>query len=634
MNDRIYRFADFELRTAEGELRTGDTSIKLQEKPLLLLTVLLDHPQSLVTREQLRERMWASDTFVDYEQGINVAIKKIRDALGDSAENPRFIQTVAKKGYRFLLPVDVADVEDASATSAPQPVSNALPERQSFDRRHWIFASLAAAGLLVLGLWIFEMQAKPHASAQIHSLAVLPLQNLSPDPGQGYFADGVTEELITDLAQSLPLRVISRTSVMRYKQTSEPMTQIARELGVDAVIEGAVARSGDRVAVTVQLIDANQDRHLWAQKYDRKIEDLLALEAELSQEIASQVGDTLISQHRLQGAKYRPADPQVYDLCLLGRYHWNKRTAVDLNKSIEYFEQATQRDPNYAPAYAGLADAYAILPSYDSVSLKDSFSRAAAAARHAIELDDTLAEAHTTLGFIDLQNFLSDSAQAEHEFRRAFQLNPNYATAHHWYSFYLLFSGRRDESLTEMEVARQLDPLSAIINADQGHLLYAAGRYEEAEIRLRQAIELAPDLGQPHETLALIDLAKEQSSDASGEARTGLKLDAENPRTLAETGYVLAATGHADDAKKLLVRLDEQIQRGSASSVFAAFIHIGLGQRGRALDILEEAADSNKGAGLLGLEQWPTIFDQLNGEPRYQKLMAETRINAGSVASR
>jgi TolB-like protein/DNA-binding winged helix-turn-helix (wHTH) protein/Tfp pilus assembly protein PilF len=635
VGNRKYRFDEFELLSSEGELRTKDSCVRLQEKPLRLLMVLVENPQRVVTRDQLRERMWDSATFVDYEQGINVAIKKVRDALGDSAENPKFIETIAKKGYRFLVPVEVSYPEltapaVAPAVSAPQPVasepgaSEATPGYRHSVRRRWMFVALAAGVLSGLGLWLFESQKQHRHSAPIHSLAVLPLRNLSPDSGQEYFADGITEELITDLAQLLPLRVISRTSAMRYKQTSEPITQIARELGVEAIVEGAVARSGNRVMVTVQLIDATEDRHLWAQKYDRNLGDLLGMEAELSQEIASQVGGTLSAQHDVKITRSHPVDPQVHDLCLMGRFHWNKRTAADLAKSADYYRQAIDRDPHYAPAYAGLANAYALLPHFNSVEMRESFAKADAAAHHALELDDTLAEAHATLGLIPLTDGASNWTQSEHEFRRALELNPNYATAHHWFAFYLFFSDRQDEALAEMEHARQLDPLSAIINADEGSFLYAARRYEEAKARLRQAIELAPDLGQPHETLALIDMETGHPSDALKEARTGLALDPSNPRTIGEAGYVLAANGQSDEARKLLTVLQDMVHKGSAYPIFAAYIHVGLGHRNEALDILEEMADPKTGFALDGLTE-NHIFDELSADSRYQKLLAQAR---------
>jgi len=629
MPQRIFRFGKFEVNADDRELHADGTHARLQEKPLLLLTTLLENPQQLVTREELRKRMWSSDTFVDFEQGINIAIKKVREALGDSADEPKYIQTIAKKGYKFLLPVEIVDSkpvilpppsiqETASAGTSSESLLTATSPVRHWARR-WTIPVLATGMLSALGLWLYEVLPKPRHTVQVRSLAVLPLRDLSPDPGQEYVADGITEELITNLAQSLRLRVISRTSVMRYKQTTEPIAQIARELGAEAILEGSVARSGDHVMVTLQLIDATEDRHLWAQRFDRNLGDLPSMEAELAQQIASHVGATLNSEQVLGVAKSHPVDPQVYELCLLGRFHWNKRTAADLKKSAEYYQQAIARDPGYAPAYAGLADAYALLPSYDSVGFLDSYAKAAASAHHALELDDSLAQAHATLGLIGLNQW-PDWMRMEPEFRRAIELNPSYAPAHQWFAFYLYFSDRRDEALAEMEIARQLDPLSAIINADEGAFLYAVRRYEAAKARLRQAIELAPDFGQPHETLALVELESGNPSAALNEARAGLALDPNNPRTIGEAGYVLATSGRADDARGLLARLKNLDRQGSGRPVFAAFIYVGLGQRNDALDALEQATDP-KTLGLHSLGLWH-ILDALQDDSRYQKLIA------------
>jgi len=624
MTDRVYKFAEFELSVGDGELRTKSSSVRLQEKPLLLLSALLDRPQTLVTREQLRERMWSSDTFVDYEQGINVAIKKIRNALGDSAETPRFVETVAKKGYRFLMPVAVTDADLRSLTAYEPFVDdsalpNPLPSRKGPSRRTWGLATVPAGVLLAFGLLI-TTKGVSHHPAQIHSLAVLPLRNLSPDPDQDYFADGITEELITNFAQSLPLRVISRTSVMRYKETGEPVTQIASELGVEAIVEGAVLRSGGQVRVTVQLIDAKEDRHLWARTYDRNVSNLLDVEAEISREIAEQVGGTLTAQRVIDSSKSRPPAPQVYELCLLGRYHWNKRTAADLAKAVEYYQQAINGDPDYGPAYAGLANAYALMPVYDSVPVQETYAKATTAARHALELDDTLAEAHAALGIIALNALVWKPAGPE--LRRAIELNPNYATAHHWYAFYLLFLGRTDEAIAEIETARQIDPLSTIINADEGAFLYSGNRYSEARVRLREAIDLGPGFDQPHETLALADLETGNPSDAMKEARAGLSLSSTNPRTLGEAGYVLAVTGHTDEARKLLSTLKEMARHGADEPLFEALIDIGLKERDQAVSALERDA---RIFGIVGLCQWHA-FDQLNDDPRYQRLLAQARI--------
>jgi TolB-like protein/DNA-binding winged helix-turn-helix (wHTH) protein/tetratricopeptide (TPR) repeat protein len=628
MQDRTYRFAQFELNFAEGELRGPNSRVRLQDKPLLLLSALLDQPQRLVTREQLRERMWDRRTVVDYEQGINVAIRKVRDALSDSAENPQFIETVTRKGYRFLLPVSVvsgsleapaivgSEPGVAANPAAPQPIGAAWP---SVWRRGWFWA-VASALLGALGLGLALILIRPRHAVTLHSLAVLPLQDLSPVPGQDYFADGITEELTTNLAQLLSLRVISRSSVMRYKHTVVPIRQIARELGVEAIVEGAVARSGDRVSVTVQLIDATEDRHLWAQTYDRHVADTMALEAELSQTIAAHVSGALNLKH-VELIDSHAVDPQVHELYLMGRYHWNKRTEADLAKAEEYFQQAATRDPTYAPAYAGLADVYAIWPSYGSLASPDTYAKASAAAHHALALDDSLAEAHATLGYLGLYGS-SQWGQSEHEFRRALELNPNYASAHIWFAFYLLFSGRREEALAESERARQLDPLSASINAHEAHLLYAARHFEEAKARAQRAIELGPDLAEPHETLALIALESGQAAEALRQARAALAVEPHTVSVMGVTGYVLDRTGHAAEAQKLLATLQDLGRRGSSPPAFPAMIEIGLGQREQAVDTVSGMA--NIDPGLQALAQWHA-FDELNTNPRYQKLLTEGR---------
>ena len=627
MENRIYRFARFELNLAESELRTGNSTVFIQEKPLLLLSALLDNPQRLVTREQLRERMWNSRTVVNYEQGINVAIKKLRDALGDSAENPRFIETVAKKGYRLIVPVSIVSGEGSAQEmnqSKPVAVDSAVRPIASAEKaqRHGrLFLALAAGIVCVLGLALYASQFKARHPAQIRSLAVLPLQDLSPGSGQEYFADGITEELITNLAQTLPLRVISKSSVMRYKRIDKPIADIAKDLGVDVIVEGAVARSEDRVRITVQLIDAAEDRHLWARTYERRLENILAIEAEVSRAIANQIGGTLgLKQAKLINSS--PVDPQVYELCLMGRYHWNKRTAADLGKAEDYYQRAIARDPSYAPAYAGLANVYAMLPSYAAVPFRVSFAKSAAAAQRALELDEGLAEAHATLGLIAVST-VPEWRHSEPEFRRAIELDPNDAMSHHWLAYYLFFAGRDDEALAEIAVARQLDPLSAVTNADEGHFLYAARHFVEARARLQEAIELEPELGQPHATLALVELESGHSADAVKEAHAGLVLDPSAASTIGEAGYVLASVGQTGEAKELLARLKGLEHQGSTVQVFSALVELGLGQRDQALESLTEMLDLKIGAGLQGLGQYHA-FDELRADYRFQKLVART----------
>ena len=573
--------------------------------------------------------MWDSRTVVNYEQGINVAIKKVRDALGDSAESPKFIETVARKGYRLLVPVNIVSGEVGAQETNPPPVATDPPAQPIAPaakavRRGLLFSAIAGGIVCAMGVGFYTTQIEPRHAAPIRSLAVLPLQDLSPDSGQEYFADGITEEVITNLAQTLPLRVISRTSVMRYKRTDKPIAEIARELGVDAIVEGAVARSGERVRITVQLIDAAEDRHLWARTYERRLEDILAIEAEVSRAIASQVGGTLgLQQAKLTNS--RPVDPQVYELCLMGRFHWNKRTAADLAKAEDYYQQAIARDPSYAPAYAGLANVYALLPSYGVAPFRDSFAKSAAAARRALELDEGLAEAHATLGLIAVST-VPEWEHSEPEFRKAIELDPNDATSHHWLAYFLFFAGRHDEALAEIALARQLDPFSAVTNADEGHFLYAARHFEQARVRLQGAIELEPELGQPHETLALVELESGHPTEAVKAAR--LPPPSWDPSDLAtalgEAGYVLASVGQTAEAKELLARLKDLEHQGSTVQVFSAMVELGLGQRDQAVESLTEIVDLKNGAGLQGLGQYHA-FEELRADLRFQKLMAKAQ---------
>lgn len=408
---------------------------------------------------------------------------------------------------------------------------------------------------------------------------------------------------------------------MQYKRTDKPLRQIAQELGVDAIVEGSVARAGNHVRVTVQLIDPAEDRHLWAEEYERRTQDLLAMEDELAHAIATRVSNTLNPEQPMRIAA-RSVDPQVYDWCLMGRYHWNKRTVTDFNLARGYFQQALTRDPNYAPAYAGLAEVDALLPSYAPIPYEDYFSRASDEAQHALQLDANLAEAHTILGFIYLDH-VAQWAQSDAEFKRALQIDPNLADAHHWVAYLLIFQGRRDEAVAEISAAQQLDPMSAITNADAGHFLYAAGQFDKARARLERSVELAPELGRPHTTLALIDLETGHPADAAREARVGLQLDPNNPRIMGEAGYVLAVTGDVAKAKQLLSRLVDLAQQGASAFDHPAMVAVGLGQLDQAVELLKDKLALSSGPGLHSLGQWHA-FESLQTNAQYKRLASQT----------
>ncbi|HSE49218.1 MAG TPA: winged helix-turn-helix domain-containing protein, partial [Terriglobales bacterium] len=440
-----YQFGVYTVDVRAFELRKHGVRLKVQERPLHLLILLLERPGEVVTREELRKRLWPAGTFVDFDHGISSAVNKLRSALNDSAAHPRYIETIGRQGYRFLYPVAPHVTPLRVLEQRPVLVPKVKPPRP-----RWLALAVITALLVATAGGVLEWQRRvEQAPGQIRSLAVLPLKNLSSDPEQEYFSDGLTDEFITHLATLQGLRVISRTSVMQYKGSTKPLPQIARELNVDAIVEGAVLRSGNRVRITAQLIAASDDRHLWAASYDRDQRDILTLQNEVAREVADNIQLTLAAADRQRLSTSRPVDPQTHESYLRGRYHLAKRTPGDIRTAIDAYESAIARDPNYALAYAGLADCYALLGGYAN-SPQDTFIRKArAAALRAVELDSRLSQAHTSLAVI-AQNYDWDWQTAEKEYKEAIRLDPNNATAHHWYAEYLSFEGRFDEAFVEI----------------------------------------------------------------------------------------------------------------------------------------------------------------------------------------
>ena len=422
------RFGVFDLDLRAGELRKHGLRVRLQEQPFQVLAMLLEHPGEVVTREEVQKTIWPADTFVDFDHGVNKAINKIREALGDSAQSPRFVETVARRGYRFLAEVEVADAAPVrSPDLATQPPPAPEPShRAGFAGKLAMLKDLQPAlawkisVLVLLLLMAFfgagKLQSWYRPSPVIRSLAVLPLESLSSDASQDYFADGMTDELISDLGQIGALRVISRTSMMAYKHARKPLPQIARELNVDAVVEGTVLRSGDQVRITAQLIEASADKHLWSQSYEGELRDTLALQKKVAKAIADQIRLNLSPQEKAALQNVRVVNPRAYESYLKGRYFWNKRTADALKVALAHFNQAIDEDPKYAQAYSGLADTYALLGDWEYAAMtpKEALPRAKAAAIKALELDGALGEAHNSLAFcLDIFDWDLDSAGKE-----------------------------------------------------------------------------------------------------------------------------------------------------------------------------------------------------------------------------
>jgi TolB-like protein/DNA-binding winged helix-turn-helix (wHTH) protein/Tfp pilus assembly protein PilF len=624
------RFGVFELDFRAGQLRKHGLRVRLQEQPFQVLAVLVEHSGEVITREELQKRLWPADTFVDFDHGLNKAINKIRDALSDSAESPRFVETVARRGYRFLAEVKAAD---AIPIRSPELATQPQPAEATHDRpdhasklakpnrfRLPLVRNISVSVLLVLiasfGAWM--LRSRNHASPVIRSLAVLPLESLSSEASQDYFADGMTDELISDLGQISALRVISRTSVMTYKHARKPLPQIARELNVDAVVEGTVLHSGDRVRITAQLIEASSDKHLWSQSYEGELRDTLALQNKVARAIADQIQINLNPEEKAALKDARVVNPQAYESYLKGRYFWNKRTADGLKVALAYFNEAIEEDPKYAQAYSGLADTYALLGDwqYAVMTPKEAFPKAKAAAIKALELDSALGEAHNSLAFC-FDAFDWDLDSAGREFSRAIELNPGYATAHHWYAWHLSVMGRYDEAISEMRKAENLDPLSLIINADLAELLVIAHFYDESIRQSRKTIEMDPNFALAHNQLAQAYLQKHMNEEAVAELQKAMQLSGGSPTCIASLARAYAASGKRNEAVKLLSELKKHSIPSYSDAPEIAVIYTSLGDTDQAMNWLEKAFEERFNPSVL----LRPGFDPLRSDPRFEDLV-------------
>jgi len=484
-------------------------------------------------------------------------------------------------------------------------------------------ALIVSVAVIAAGLFVYQLVRRPSPtnppSADSKSIAVLPFDNLSRDPDNAFFAEGVQDEILTRLAKVADLKVISRTSTQRFKSAPDNLPQIAKQLGVMHILEGSVQKANDQVRVNVQLINAMSDAHLWAEIYDRKLTDIFAVESEIAKTIADTLQAKLTGSEKISITKTPTVNPEAYELYLKGRFFWNKRTAADLRKGIDYFNQATSKDPGYAQAYAGLADSYVILSVFGAASPQDSIPQARAAAKKALELDDTLAEAHASSGRIAGPfDFEFDRSIAE--FERAIQLNPNYAMAHHWLSWGPLTAlARFDRAIAEGKRAVELDPLSLINNADLGGNVYLnARRYDEAIAQLRKTIEIDPRFYLAHYYLGQALQLKGQRTEAITEYQKAVELD-DDPEALAYLGQAYARAGQRDEAQKILAHLREEAKSRYVSGYAMALMFMGLGDKEQAIDALERAYREGAGNDLFTIRVDP-MLDDLRGEPRFEAL--------------
>jgi TolB-like protein/DNA-binding winged helix-turn-helix (wHTH) protein/Tfp pilus assembly protein PilF len=626
---------DLELDLRAYELRRGGRALRLERIPMEFLLLLVEQRGQLVTREQIVERVWGKEVFVDTDNAINGAIHKVRLALRDDPERPRFIQTVTGKGYRFIAPVLGDDSEET--TGAPRPEAavvtpgsaSATAAPASTASRRWPVVLAVVAVLAALGAYLYDSRPQPavHVTDGRIMLAVLPLDNLTGDPGQDYFSDGLTEELIGRLGNLDPERlgVIARTSVMQFKRGQKSLAWLGRELGVQYVLEGSVRRDLDRVRITAQLIEVEGQTHVWARNYDRELSGLLAVQDEIAQSVAAEIHLTLAGQERL-GLSPSPAlssaKLDAYDLYLKGRYFWNKRTPQGLQQAVALFEQALDQDPTYARAFAGLADSYALMVGVDTLAdPEECAAKARAAALRALELDERLAEAHAALAVL-VQWYDWDWETAEREFRRAIELDPNYATGHHWYGEHLALRGRFEEAFVQMDRARELDPLSLIIATDYGVFLYFSRQHDRAIQQLRSVLEREPGFSRAY-MLAYAYVQTGRFAEALALLEQWRRIN-DGPWASAILAYAHGRAGETDEAQRALERLEAFSRTRSSDPSPLVVAHIGMDHLEAAFVLLEDAY-RNHSPGLTALKVDPT-YDPLRGDPRFQDLLRRVRL--------
>jgi TolB-like protein/DNA-binding winged helix-turn-helix (wHTH) protein/Tfp pilus assembly protein PilF len=640
---RQLRFSVFEVDLRTAELRKQGLKVKLQGQPFQVLAMLLERPGELVTREEIREKLWPGDTFIDFEHSVNSSIKRLREALGDDPAAPRFIETLPRHGYRFIAPVEPhhpltpsserrgANADSPPASGGGQGVVAVGAIHESPLRRHWVaavaggFVAAVVAVLIALNIAGLRERTATLVRARhgvplpkIESIAVLPFENLSHDPEQEYFADGMTEELITNLGKISALRVISRTTVMHYRGTKKTLPEIARELSVDAIVEGTVQRSGDRVCITANLLHAPTDRHLWAETYERDLRDVLSLQGEVARAIADAIKVKVLSQEQARLASVRQANPEAQDAYLRGRYHLNKRTRRDLRRAVAYFQEATQKEPRYALAYASQADVYFLYSQYAVVPPRESLREARAAAQKALEIDPELGEARTVLAATKFY-YEWDWAAAETEFRQALELSPSYAPAHQYYAEYLAAMRRHKEAIGEIERAQKCDPLSPILPAIEGWAFFAAHDYDRAIAPLRKAIDMDPNFPRAHWYLGGVYVQKGMWQEAITELQRATTLEPDEPDYLAWLGHAYAAAGKTREATGVLERLKSTSPRRYVSPFEMAALCTGLHRKDDAFVWLEKAYEE-RDSYMACLRFEPTL-DPLRSDPRFQDLL-------------
>ena len=623
---RVVRFGVFEADRRSRELRKHGLRIKLHEQPFRVLELLLERPGELITREEFQRHIWPANTLVDFEQGLNVAMKRLRQALGDSADVPRFVETLPRRGYRFIAPVEAVpisglpdrppagDETENGAHRAYEALASASPSQSAttWTRHRVVTWGVAAAVSLLAALALQAVVRRGHPTASpappVRALAVLPLENLSGDPGQEYFADGMTEALIINLAHIRSLTVIAPSSVMGYKATQKPLREIARELNVDAIVEGAFSRAGEQVRIDVRLIDPGTGRHLWTASYERKVGEVTSLQSDIARGVANEIRATLTPEEQARLQHMASVDPDTYELYIKGRYFQGKLSPA---KSIEYFQAAINRRPDYALAYASMAEAY----SMSGLEPQEARAKIKTAALAALRIDDTVAEAHVALAQAYFR-YDWDWTSAQREFERALDLNPNDAIAHQWYGQYQNALGWKNWA-AEVKRAAELDPLMVWLAGGGWYL--QSGEYDKAIELMKKKLEIDPNNANANQQMGRVYTMKGMCEEATRYLEKAVAIPGGWPgRGLGPLGYAYAKCGRRADAMKVLAQLEQLSRRRYVYPHLFAVVYAGLGEKDAAFKWLDEAVvkrDPNMVMLNVSLE-----LESLRSDPRFAEL--------------
>ncbi|MBN2093181.1 winged helix-turn-helix domain-containing protein [candidate division KSB1 bacterium] len=645
---KIFRFDRFTLDVKDHRLLAGDREIFLRPKAFETLLYLIQQHGHLVTKDDLLDHIWSG--IIVSETTLTHCIEEVRKALGDNARHPQYLKTIPRVGYKFIALVEEIDfpMTENELSSAADNTNIAPPDEKAgmmagsspcfrkspfhplnFLSKHLTFnfggiislkilaIILVISGLIISTFYIFKSRAD-----QMVSIAVMPFLNLNANSEQDYFVDGLTESLITDLARIGSLKVISRTSIMRFKDTKKSIPDIGRELNVDIIVEGSVFCSAEKVRINAQLIDVKTDQHLWAESYEHDFANIITLQGEIARAITSAIKIKLTPTDQYRLTNQHPVKTEAYHAYLKGRYFWNKRTMEGFQKGIEYFEQAIQIDPDYAQAYVGLADCYNLLYDYDLLAPGKSAPSARTAARTALSLDNTLSEAHASLGFVQAR-YDWDWPGAEREFKHAIELNHNNAIAHHWYALHLAMTGRFAEAITEISKALELDPLSLIINSNKGWILYFARKYDEAERQLIRTLELDSNFMSAQVKLGWVYEQKGLYLPAIEMFHRALSLTQDDANVMGLIGNAHALAGNKAAALKIINELTISSSPKYLSSYWLALIYVSLDENDQAFYWLDKAIEE-RSSGLVWLKVDPQL-DRLRTDPRFAERLRRVR---------